>query len=150
MRISILALICCLAIGCVDIKPKGGGSVPTPGPTPGPVVPDTALRRSVADSLTDVPRDECVKLYGVFTALAAYVEQGAKGIDSTGQLLQLTTRTLDNLSWSKGKYPKLAEVVKVGLNEKFKTPKPLADVRADVVATFREIAAGCQDGAMRK
>lgn len=150
MRSSILALLCVLAIGCVDVKSKGGGSSPTPGPTPGPVVPDTALRRSVADSLTDVPREECVKLYGVFTALAQYVEGGSKGVESTGQLLQLTTKTLDNLSWAKGKYPRLAEVVKTGLNEKFRTPKPMADARADVVATFREIAAGCQDGAMRK
>lgn len=152
MRSSLLALACCVAlIGCVEFKPKGGSPTPKPGPGPAPVpVPDTALRRAVADSLADVPREECVKLYGVFTALAAYVEGGSKGVESTGQLLQLTTKTLDNLSWAKGKYPRLAEVVKNGLNEKFKTPRPMADARAEVVATFREIAAGCQDGAMRK
>lgn len=149
MRSSILALLCCLAIGCVDIKPHGG-SAPTPGPTPGPVVPDTALRRAVADSLADVPREECVKLYGVFTALANYVNAKGKGVDSTSQLLQLTTGTLDNLEWPKGKYPKLAEVVKTELNARFKTPKPMDEARAEVVSTFREIAEGCMDGAMRK
>lgn len=137
-------------VGCVKVTPRGGAT-PTPSPTPGPVVPDSALRRSVADSLTDVPREECVKLYGVFTALESYVQQGAKGVESTGQLLQLTTRTLANLDWSKGKYPKLSDTVRNGLNERFKDPKPMDELtRGRVAGTFSEIAAGCRDGAMRK
>lgn len=143
-------ILCLLLVGCIEVAPNGGGSIPRPTPGPSPVVPVTQLRRSVEASLADVPRDECVKLYGVFEALAGYIESGGSGVESTGQLLQLTTKTLDNLGWAKGRYPRLAEAVRVGLNERFRQPKAISDVRGDVVSTFREIAAGCRDGAVKK
>lgn len=148
-----IALAVMLAVaGCVEVTPIGPGPNPLPpGPGPAPLpTPDTPLRRAVAESLADVPRDECIKLYGAFTALADYVQAGSKGVDSTGQLLQLTTKTLDNLDWAKGKYQRLSDVVRSGLNERFKVPRKIDEVRADVAGTFREIAAGCRDAAVRK
>lgn len=148
MRNSIFALVAAVALsGCVDVKPIG--PTPTPGPTPIPT-PDTATRRAVADSLSDVPKDECVKLYGVFTALSDYVRDGSPDVQSTGQMLQLTQRTLANLAWAKGRYPRLAETVKTELNTRFKQPKPMDGARAEVVAAFTEIAAGCRDAGRRK
>lgn len=148
LSLSLAALVA----GCIEVSPNGGGSSPSPQPGPGPVVPvpDTQLRRSVAAALAEVPRDECVKLFGLFTALASYVESGSPGVDSTGQLLQLTGKTLDNLAWAKGRYPRFREVIGAELNLRFKIPKQIADVRGEVVSTFREIAAGCRDAALSK
>jgi hypothetical protein len=145
-RNLVFALFGLAVAGCIEVTPHG--QTPTPGPGPAPV-PDSPLRRAVAEALTDVPRPDCVKLYGVFTALASYVEAGSPGVDSTAQLLQLTTRTLSNLAWAKGQYPRLAEVIRTELNTRFKTPRPMNDARAEVVATFQAIAAGCHDGASR-
>lgn len=133
-----------LIVGCIEVTPHG--PTPTPGPAPNPV-PDSPLRRAVADALAEVPRTDGLKLYGVFTALASYVEAGSPSVDSTTQLHQLTTRTLSNLAWAKGQYPRLAEVIRTELNTRFKTPRPMNDARSEVVATFQAIAAGCHDGA---
>lgn len=152
VAINTLAVAALLVAGCLEVTPVGPVPPVPPGPNPNPPAPspDTPLRRSVADSLSDVPKEDCVKLYGVFTAVAAFVNDGAAGVESTGQLLQLTQRTLDNLSWAKGKYPRLAETVRTALNERFKVPRKITDAKHEVAATFGEIAAGCRDAATRK
>lgn len=150
-RILSAALCATLLAGCIEVRPNGTVPGPVPGPSPGPTpVPDTQLRRNTAAALAEVPRDECIKLYGVFTALAGYVESGGAGVESTGQVLQLTGKTLDNLAWAKGRYPRFRDAIGAELNLRFKIPKPIAEVRGDVVTTFREIAAGCRDAAVQK
>lgn len=149
MRSSSLAFACLLMVGCIEFVPNGSTPAPGPGPAPAPA-PETEFRRAVATSLSTATRGECVDLYGAFAALADYVEDGAGGVTSTGQVLQLSTQTLKNLRWPQGKYPEFTRVVTAGLNSRFEDPKPLDQAKGQVAAAYREIAAGCQDAAKGK
>ena len=97
---KILCIIVLLTT-CGCLYPSASNSEPS-GPTP---PPDSKVL-AIANSLSNAEREDCVKMYGVFTAFSRYIEDGHRGIDNTKQMLDLWKKTLDNLGWDKEKYLK--------------------------------------------
>lgn len=150
IRRSTLAAACVLSFlsGCL-FAPA------TQPPPPGPPPPDTnaALRGRVVEAVQDIPRDDCLAAYGMFTIFAEFVGEGRYGdkIKTTADLLNLWGRMVKVSGWEKEKYTKLTDVVEEALRDKgLDVNKPIADVKTDIADAFRTIGLGCKDAALAK
>jgi len=129
---------------CGCLYPSASNSEPSE-PTP---APDSKVL-AIADSLSDAEKEDCVKMYGVFTAFSRYVEDGHRGIDNTKQMLDLWKKTLDNLGWDKEKYLKFTDAVEAELKSRgLEDSKPMSEAKSTVVEAFELIASGCKHAAI--
>jgi len=147
LRLTLLAGLLILQ-GCLYSAPPNG-----PAPVPNPVIPpdESAVRAGVSDSLLDASHDDCVQAYGLFMALARYIDRGHQNIKTTPQLFELWKSVLDNAGWAREKYPALTDHVEAELKLRgFEDPQPMEDVKNSAVEIFSWIALGCKDAAEAK
>jgi hypothetical protein len=142
--------VTCFASGCLLPPASDSGPTPTPAPpTPTPTPPEDAKIVAIANSLSDARKEDCVKMYGVFTAFSKYVENGHKGIETTKQMLDVWKETLNNLGWNNEQYPKFTDAVESELKSRgLEDPKPMSEAKTSVVEAFELIAAGCKHAAL--
>lgn len=93
---------------------------------------------------------DCRLMWAAFESMAEYVENGHNGITSSGQAIKLWSKYCDNLGWKKGKYEEFSEAVKEAFDEYgLDEPKPMDEVADKVEDTFRVLAAGCKEAALK-
>ena len=135
----------CFTSGC--LLPSDPGPTPTPAP-PIPTPPEDTKIVAIANSLSDANREDCVKMYGMFTAFSKYVKNGHKGIETTKQMLDVWKEALNNFGWDNEQYPKFTDAVESELkNSGLEDPKPMSEAKTSVVEAFELIAAGCKHAA---
>lgn len=140
----IILLGACSVSGCLfPSAPNDDDPTPAPPPTP-----ETKVI-AIADSLSGAKKEDCVKMYGIFTAFSQYVKDGHKGVNNTKQMFDLWKNTLDNLGWDKEKYSKFTDAVEAELKSRgLEDPKPMSEVKSSVVEAFELIANGCKHAAI--
>lgn len=122
---------------------------PLPGPTPPDA--DVQLRSSVAEALSDAPRDQCLNAYGMFVVFSDFVAAGeyADNIKTTEDLLRLWGRMVKIAEWEKEKHKALTDIVEAALKARgFETNKPVEEVRVSLSKVFRLVGMGCKDAAL--
>ena len=137
----VILLGACSICGCLFPSASNESGPPTP--------PEDAKVIAIADSLSDASKEDCIKIYGIFTAFSQYVKDGHKGVDNTKQMLDLWKNSLDNLGWDKEKYSKFTDAVEVELKSRgLEDPKPMSEAKSTVVEAFELIANGCKHAAI--
>ena len=144
-----LVMVCAMVLisGCL-FKPV---SQPPPPEPPQPSDADAQLRRSVAEALSDAPRDQCLNAYGMFVVFSDFVVAGeyADNIKTTEDLLRLWGRMVKIAAWEKEEHKALTDVVESALKARgFETNKPVEEVRVSLSKVFRLVGMGCKDAAL--
>ena len=135
-------LLCLLLVGCLH---------QTTAPTTSHETSHSEEAERIASALLSASKDDCVLLYGAFTAFSTYVENGHRDIDDTPKLFQVWRKMLENLGWEKEKYVAFTDTVEGILKDKgFEDPKKVSDVKDDIIDAFNKIAEGCKMAALAK
>ena len=138
-------LLCLLLVGCLH------QSAPTTNAPDDETSPHSEEAKLIASALLSASKDDCILLYGAFTAFSTYIENGHRDIDTTPKLFQVWRKMLENLGWEKEKYATFTDAVENILKGKgFEDPKKMSDVKNDVIDVFNKIAEGCKTAALAK
>jgi hypothetical protein len=139
-------LLCLLLVGCLHQT-----NIPTANVSNDETSSHSEEAKLIASTLLSASKDDCILLYGAFTAFSTYIENGHRDIDTTPKLFQVWQKMLENLNWEKEKYAVFTDAVENILKGKgFEDPKKISDVKNDVIDVFNKIAEGCKIAALAK
>lgn len=133
---TLLLLTCLSWTGCLQTS-DAPDSIPEP---------TGEVRTTIANSLQQANQNDCLLIYGIYTAAADYVEGDQLQATDAADLYRQLEKMFALADWPTGRYPDFTTAHEQVMDPLLSSPnETIMDRRADIAHLFRQIALGAQD-----